>query len=349
MVNCPHQFILRVKGNLRAAMEKKVFRDLEFRVFRSGNENSPQIILQHGICEHSLRYRPLIKSLNKEGFDCTLIDHPGHGIQVSSYLSSEKIYNIYQDKNQLPEDDQFQKEFYKINKTLTLDKIISFQEAFIDFLFKEKIFMRNQPTFLLGQSMGGLVATVLAEKIPHLTGVILLSPAFKAQAKLISLHSIKEKMRYKIETTIINKSDESFRKPSLFKSFILTPLLALNPPNHCAWAKDYISDLEEENLKFAHDPYIGKKLSLRFLQTIQQQMYNCRENEKELPCPVFLQYGSDDKIVDAEGTDSFAAKRLHNGKDSIRKMEGFQPHEIHNSSRQESLIRNMTDWIRNLS
>ena len=330
-------------------MGKKVFKDLEFRVFRSRNINAAQVIILHGICEHSFRYLPLIHRLNDAGIDCTLIDHPGHGVQISPYLSCEKSYNSYLNGNQMPTDKYFQKEFYRANKNLTLSKIISFQEEFIKFLFSEKIFNPDRPTFLLGQSMGGLIAAVLAEKIHSLTGIILLSPAFKARAKLITNNSAGDKVRFKVESTIIRKSDESFQKSSLFKTFILSPLLAINPPNECSWAKDYISDLKEVNCTFANDPYVGRKLSLRFLQTIQSQMYHTREKKSTFPYPVFMEFGSEDKIVDAEGSEIFSQKRLGHKNDHVRKIENFQPHEIHNSSMKDELFRNMTDWIAKLS
>jgi len=244
---------------------------------------------------------------------------------------------------------EFQKRFTCTNKNLLLEQIISFQEEFTSFLFNEKIFSRNKPTFLLGQSMGGLIAATLGEKLKDTSGVILLSPALKASAKPITNSSTSESIRHKIENKVISKSDESFEKNSFFKTFVLSPLLTLNPVNDCSWAANYISDIPEINEVFSKDPFIGRKLSLKFLQSIQQQMKRQREQIQQYPIPVFIEYGAEDKIVNPEGSQDFIRKRLSNKGHFFKELGNYEPHEIHNSKRRSYLVNDIKEWTQELS
>lgn len=344
-------------------MEKRNFRDWNFNVYRSDSANPVQIIILHGICEHSFRYIPFIKNLNKEGYDCALIDHPGHGQNILSDGFDEKLYDFYdsleddlsltmEKLKSFPNSDkekEFQKHFAKINKQLRLETLIDFQKDFIAFLFSEKIFSRKVQTFILGQSMGGLIASSVSNNAKGITGTILLSPALKAISKPLNMLSKSDNIRHKIENKVITKSDESFENNSLFKTFVLSPLLSLNPVSDCSWAADFISDIPEINEVFSKDPFIGRKLSFKFLQSIQKEMKSQRETDEEYKIPVFIEYGTDDKIVNAEGSEDFINKRLQGKKHFFKALKNYQPHEIHNSKRRNYLINDIKEWTASLT
>ena len=344
-------------------MEKRNFRDCSFSVYRCDSPDATQLVIMHGICEHSYRYIPFIKALNKQGFDCTLIDHPGHGQNISSNPFTDSFFQLYDsleddlvkslegftETTLLENSKGFQKSFTKKNKTLKLDELISFQKEFITFLFKEKVYSRNKATFLLGQSMGGLITVALGEQIKDLNGIILLSPALKASAKPLENQSAKERIRHKMETKVIDKSDESFDNSSLFKTLVLSPLLSLNPVNDSSWAADYISDIPEVNELFSKDPFIGRKLSLKFLQSIQREMKLQREMYREYEVPVFIEFGSDDKVVNPEGSHDFIHRRLNGNKHFFKALSDYEPHEIHNSKRRNYLINDIKEWTDSLN
>ena len=344
-------------------MEQKNFRDIPFNIYRSECVDPGQIVIFHGICEHSYRYIPFIKQLNEIGFDCTLIDHPGHGQHISSEVFNNDFYHFYEHLendfatslekvkvfSEPAKNAKFQKRFLKMNKKLKLDEIINFQNEFFSFLFKEKIYSRNKSTFILGQSMGGLIASIIGEEKENLAGIILLSPAFKAIPKPLNETVKTDQLRHKIESTIINKSDESFTQKSLFNNVVLNPLLGLNPTNDCSWASRYISDIGEINELFSNDPYIGSKLSLKFLQSIQYHMKKQRECKEEYPFPVFIEFGMDDKIVSSEGSEEFIHNRLTGYQHFIKPLKDFKPHEIHNSQRRNYLLSDLREWAGYLS
>ena len=344
-------------------MEKLNFRNSTFHIFRSQQSNATQLIIFHGICEHSLRYLPFIKKLNKIGFDCTLIDHPGHGQNILGEPFSDDFFSFYNsldkdlenathrilDFKNLGKAKSFQNEFLKANKKLHIEDIISYQNEFYSFLFREKIFNRNQKTMLLGQSMGGLVATALAPKLNEISGTILMSPALKAIPKPINTNSLTDRIRHKVETKIIKESDESFSQKTLFSKILLNPVIALNPASNCSWAHKYISDIAEVNDIFSKDPFIGRKVSLKFLQSIQALMKKQRELKENFPCPVFIEFGLEDKIINAEGSKEFIGNRLNDSGNFFKALEGFQPHEIHNSKRQNYLLNDIEEWVKNLA
>lgn len=344
-------------------MEKRNFRDLTFRVYRSEARDPVQLFIFHGICEHSFRYLPFIKHLNRIGFDCTMIDHPGHGQQVNAVAFNDDFYKFYDsveedlekathkilDISTLDKPKSFQKAFSRKNKKLHLNDIITFQKDFYDFVFREKVFSRNQPTMLLGQSMGGLIAADLSSKINDLAGTILLSPAFRALPKPLKQNSSADKIRHKVETSIISKSDESFEQRSLFSTALLKPLLSVNPLSDCSWAGRYISDMEEVNDLFLKDPYIGRKLSLKFLQSIQKNMKEQRNLKEEFPCPVYIEFGLEDKIVCPEGSKEFIANRLTGKNHFFKPLKDFMPHEIHNSKRRNYLVNDIQEWLQKLT
>lgn len=340
-------------------MEKRIFRDWHFNVYRSESGNAVQLIILHGICEHSYRYIPFIKCLNKAGFDCTLIDHPGHGQNILSEPFNEELCKFYESlENDLAVsmdklrnfpnvslEKAFQKAFAKTNKNLRLDHLITFQKDFISFVFSEKIFARNRPTFLLGQSLGGLIAAALGNELKGIKGTVLLSPAFKAASK----QSEGDSLKHRFENTIIEKSDESFNRNSLFKTFVLSPLLTLNPVSDCSWASDFISDIPEINEVFSKDPFIGRKLSLKFLQSIQREMKIQRESTTPCSIPFFIEYGTDDKIVNPEGSQEFINNRMAAKENFFKALKNYQPHEIHNSKRRNYLINDIQEWIGSLT
>lgn len=343
-------------------MEKLNFRDLSFRVYRSEQPNPVQLFIFHGICEHSFRYIPFIKHLNKIGFDCTIIDHLGHGQHINHKAFNDEFFDFYNsmekdlekathkilDISTLDKPKHFQKAFSKATKKLHIDDIISFQNDFYNFIFREKIFSRNQKTMLLGQSMGGLVAATLGGTLNDLSGVILLSPAFKAIPKPLNENSAKDRIRHNIETSIISRSDESFEQKSLFSTAVLKPLVSLNPFSDCSWASPYISDMEEVNDLFSKDPFIGRKISLKFLQSIQKKMKEQRNIKENFPCPLFIEFGLEDKIVCAEGSKEFIGNRLMGSHHFFKPLKDFKPHEIHNSKRRNYLINDIQEWMQKL-
>ena len=326
------------------------------------------VLIFHGICEHSLRYTYLIDFLNKQGISCAAIDHLGHGQQVSSsenFQEQSKLYRQSPTSKSLLESfhscrkenrESFQSSFYKANHALDLNEIVQFQKEYIHFLYQENIFSKDKPLFLLGQSMGGLIAAELSyvikdDNLPF-KGSILLSPAFKPIAT--HLPGFLNGLRYTVEQTFLNKCWQACQgKSPLFSKTIFRAALAANPPVDSGKVGDFICDIVENNELFKNDPLIGRNITLRFLHSILVLMTQVHDKAAEFPRPFLLLYGEDDKIVHSQGSkDFFQINNQSKNKfpeSSSTCYEGFFPHELHNSSKQSEIMQEIATWITTLA
>ena len=118
------------------------------------------VIISHGLAEHIQRYEHLAQALNRSGFACYGIDHQGHGLSDGDRSYVEKFEHYTND-------------------------LLLFSQGVADQYDEYQI-----PIFLLGHSMGGLIASYTALKSQQMAkndknkkfifdgGVILSSPFF---------------------------------------------------------------------------------------------------------------------------------------------------------------------------
>lgn len=109
----------------------------------------PKAILQilHGMCEHKERYAAFLQEMTSHGFVCAIHDHRGHG---ESVRQKEDLGYFYQDGGSAMVTDAYQ-----------VTQWIQAQ-------------FPNLPLFLLGHSMGSLVARCYLKRYPDvLDGLIL--------------------------------------------------------------------------------------------------------------------------------------------------------------------------------
>ncbi|MCM8536645.1 MAG: lysophospholipase [Lentisphaeraceae bacterium] len=302
-------------------------------ILETPKEPKINLLILHGICEYSERYKELIEKFKQQDIQVAAIDHPGHGKSLNSSQN-------------------FQEDFYKVSQTLTIDEIIDYQISFLNFLYDQKYFSKDLPLLLFGQSMGGLIATKLSLKIqtklPQLKGVILLSPAFKPIATKNS--GFINLLRFKVEQVFLNKCWSCCTGNSpIFKNTILKNILKINPAVDSARAEAAISDLAEVNKAFASDPFIGRKISLQFLHSILKNMVSVIDAKEKFKLPYFLSWGDKDKIVAGQGSKEFVEKNLDETQRCfVKEYKDFFPHELHNSSRKEEVISDMLKWIKAL-
>jgi len=112
------------------------------------------VIISHGLAEHIQRYEPLAQQLNKHGFACYGMDHQGHGLSDGDRSYVEKFEHYVHD-------------------------LLYFSQGVCEQYAEYQI-----PIFLLGHSMGGLIASWTAlksqqsEKGQIFTGGVILSSPF---------------------------------------------------------------------------------------------------------------------------------------------------------------------------
>ncbi len=109
-------------------------------------EPKAAVVLVHGINEHASRYARLADDLNRHGYAVHAIDLRGHG-RSDGPRAMVRAFDLYLDDVQL-------------------------------LLARVAASHSGKPIFLLGHSMGGTIAALLAiERSPNLRGLILSAPA----------------------------------------------------------------------------------------------------------------------------------------------------------------------------
>jgi len=104
------------------------------------------IVIAHGLGEHSGRYEKIATQFNQEGFSVYALDHQGHGQSDGSKGHIDAFTDYHSDLYQL------------VN------------------LAKEE--NSGLKSYLLGHSMGGLIATGYVLRKPDFDGVIISAPAY---------------------------------------------------------------------------------------------------------------------------------------------------------------------------
>jgi alpha-beta hydrolase superfamily lysophospholipase len=172
------------------------------------------------------------------------------------------------------------------------------------------------PVFLYGHSMGGNQAINYVLRSPQgLKGVIATGPwlklAFDPPAAQV--------MAAKVLNSIVS-------------SFSLTSTLD----------QSFLSRDPEVVRKYAADPLVHDKISVRLYNGIYESGLWALEHAAELKIPMLLMHGSDDKITSAPASQEFAQKA--GSLVTLRIWNGFY-HEIHNEPEKAEVIQVMVDWL----
>lgn len=173
----------------------------------------------------------------------------------------------------------------------------------------------NKPVFLYGHSMGGnLVVNYTLRKKHLLKGSIATSPflklAFQPPAWKMFLGKLLQKIAPSV--TLGNELDA----------------------NH-------VSRDKEEVRKYIKDPLVHNKISPNYSITVLETGKWAIQNATKLNVPMFLAHGTDDKIIDYKGTESFAEKT---NLGSLKLYENGY-HELHNDICREELLQDIVTWL----
>ncbi|MCH3883339.1 alpha/beta hydrolase [Tenacibaculum aquimarinum] len=173
----------------------------------------------------------------------------------------------------------------------------------------------NKPVFLYGHSMGGNAVINYTLRENHtLKGVIATSPmlklAFTPPAWKLSIGKIMQKIAPSI--TLPSELDASG-----------------------------ISRVQEEVDLYTNDPLVHDKVSPNFSLSFFDAADWAIENASKLETPMFLLHGTDDKIIDYKGTESFANK----SKKATLKLYKGGYHELHNDLCKEEMLEDVVNWL----
>ncbi len=193
-------------------------------------------------------------------------------------------------------------------------------EALLDILnevvHKAESIFPNLSVFLYGHSMGGnLVLNYALRRDAKLTGIIATSPYLRL----------------------------AFQPPKL-KMAMGRLLLSMNAAVTLPSGLDPkgISRIPEEVEKYRNDPLVHDKVSPMFSFPIMDAGEWAIQNAKQLSVDTLLLHGTEDRIIDAEGTKEF---HKNAAKTTLALLEGGY-HELHNDLCQAEMLETISNWLK---
>lgn len=243
------------------------------------------VVLVHGLGEHCQRYEHLATHLNEAGYALSSMDLPCHG-------QSDGIRGH-------------------------VDSFDDYDSAVLMLHEHTKMRYPNTPLFLLGHSMGGLIATKF-----------LLAHQDKFAGAMLSGAAIQSPQEPPAWQVIIIKT--------IAKFFPKTPVLALD-----ASAVSRDPAVVE---KYMNDPLVSHaKLSAQFLVSMTDAMDFCKDEAKFINLPLKIMHGSADVM-----TSPIGSQLLHDtvgSKDKTITLYDGLYHEIFNEPENEQIFSEIVDWM----
>jgi alpha-beta hydrolase superfamily lysophospholipase len=250
-----------------------------------GGEVRAAVLLLHGIHEHSGRYAGVASRLMLRGVEVHAVDLRGHGASEGARGYVERFEDYLSDVDRFVE-----------------HALASGAAA---------------PRFLLGHSMGGLVAaTWWAERQPDaLDGLILSSPALALPPVHPLLQAAAPFVSRRLPTLRVQPLDVSklSRDPSVGRQYQEDPLVT------------------------------SKGVMARTGYEIQQAAQRLRQRPQAFRAPLYLFHGTDDEIADPEGTARLAREAASDDV-TLRLWDGLR-HETMNEPERDEVIGAVAEWV----
>lgn len=243
------------------------------------------ILVAHGLGEHISRYDNLVNHVVPRGFAVYGLDHEGHG--------KSEGQRVYVNRFQVYIDDL---------------------KMFYDMVHKDNPGLK---IFLLGHSMGGLIATAYTlQHQQELTGLIVSAPLLKA--------------------------GESVSGGTIIAARVLSALA----PRMGVQALDstYLSRDKAVVEAYDKDPLVFRgKITARLGSELFSTMAKVEPQMPTITLPVLIMQGSGDKLVSHEGSKTLYEKA--GSKDKTLKMyDGFY-HEIFNEQERAKVFADLDAWL----
>jgi acylglycerol lipase len=258
---------------------------LYYQVWRP--DDAPKAVVQviHGFGEYSGRYTNVVNELVPRGYVIYADDHRGHGLSEGIEMYVKKFGNFVED----------QKLFFE--------------------LIQEK--EGNLPHFVLGHSMGSVIASIYTVKYPTnikglvLSGVATHSRSLKGITKALAkfFGTIAGKMRMSVDL-----ADGLSHDPAVVSAY-----------------KD--------------DPLVHKKPTMRLAAEFARGIDKARKSLGEIMVPTLVQSGGEDPEM--LGAEQF--NELLGAADKTVKIYEGLFHEVYNESEEERkiVLKDLGDWLDN--
>ena len=243
------------------------------------------ILLVHGLGEHSSRYTHVAEHLTERGFAVHTLDHYGHGKSEGQPGYVER-FSVFLD-----------------GVTALLRKVQSENP--------------EQPLFLVGHSMGGLIAAAfLLEQQAAFRACVLSGPAIKSdQAPPAIVVALIRLIAVLVPTAPLIQLDASgvSRDPEVVKAYMNDPLV-----HH-------------------------GKLSARLLAEMSATMKSTLAKAGDIRVPIILMHGDADLLTAPSGSVELHA-RVGSDDKTLKLYPGLF-HEIFNEPEQDAVLAEMSSWL----
>ncbi|WP_029099896.1 alpha/beta hydrolase [Brevibacillus thermoruber] len=249
---------------------------------------SATVVLVHGTGEHHGRYRHVAAFLNAHGVDVFSGDLPGWGRSPGK-------------KGHIDSFGQY------------LDAVETWTERALQAAGDER------PVFLLGHSLGGLVAVRFVqryEKRRRLAGLMLSSPCLQLK---VDVPAWKARLAQWLDRAM----------PRLVMANGITA--------------DMVSRDPQVQAEYVSDPYNYPKVSVRWFQELHRAMRAAWEEREQLDLSVLVLQAGDDQLVDPDGVERFAAGLP--AEVTFVRFPGLR-HEVLNEPEREDVLRQMVEWLK---
>lgn len=242
------------------------------------------VVLVHGMGEHIGRYDEVITALTDQGLVVTAADHRGHGRSDGRRAHIDRMDNLVAD----------------------LGSVVDLATSAHPGL----------PLFLLGHSLGGLVATLYAvDHQDRLAGLVLSGPL----AALEAANPLTRAAARILSATV----------PTL-------PLVGVD--------SDQLSHDPAVGPAYRDDPLVySGKLSARTVGELAAGVSAVQSRASELTLPLLVLHGGKDAIVPPVGSAELHAKAR--SADKRRIVYDGMYHEIFNEVDRRKVIADATDWL----
>jgi len=269
------------EGSFEGTRDTQIY----YQTWRPSGKSRAIFAIVHGIGEHGARYAHVAEHLARFGFTVWACDLRGHGKSGGKRGHIDSFDDYAADVSQLI---RIAKDHYPGIKV-----------------------------FLMGHSLGGLIAAYLAEKHPsELDGLIASAP------------SLKEKMKVSPVKTFLGRT-----LSSIVPTFTTTT--GLDP--------NLLSHDQEVVRRYVEDPLVHKVATARWFTEYRRAQSETMQGADKITQPCLIIQSGADGIVDPSATNEFF-KRIKSSDKTLKVYEGFY-HESLNEVGKESVLGDIDTWL----
>jgi acylglycerol lipase len=276
------EFMKHTEGNFKGVRDTNIY----YQGWLPDKEVKAVILLVHGLGEHSGRYVNFINHFVPLGYAVYGLDHIGHGKSDGGREVVERF------------------EDFTDNLTIYYNMV--------------KVWQPAKPTFLLGHSLGGLIASYfLLDHQADFKGAIISAPAIKVSSAIspitITMSKILSALAPKAGVLALDATSIS-RDPEVVQAYVNDPLV------------------------------FHGKTPARLAAEMLKAMQRVTADVEQISLPFITVQGGSDKLVDPDGTHMLYDRSSSKDK-TIKVYEGMY-HEVLNEPEHETVLNDIETWLK---